>query len=125
MSKPERLQRGLDGKTFAMPLPGGQENPHRQKNGSGDYLINGHDGSLGIVKAHSPPQNQTPQIDLPFATPAQLKSRWACSGMKIRRWMRSGKLPYHVFGRHVRIAWADILRIEAAARVEIAESRPA
>lgn len=53
-----------------------------------------------------------------FATPAALQKRWECSAMKIRRWMRNGKLPYHVFGRHVRIAWDDILRVETSARVE-------
>lgn len=72
------------------------------------------------MSASTHPANQatTP----PFFTPAMLRCRWSCSAMKIRRWMRNGKLPYHVFGRHIRIAWADIQRIEAAARVDLSEA---
>ena len=39
--------------------------------------------------------------------------------MKIRRWMRSGRLPYYAFGRHIRIAVEDVVRIEAASRVDL------
>lgn len=65
------------------------------------------------------PQGTVSESAPTFATPTQLKKRWECSAMKLRRWMRSGKLPYHVFGRHIRIAWKDIERIEAASRVEV------
>ncbi len=58
----------------------------------------------------------------PFLTPAMLQQRWTCSEMKLRRWMRSGRLPYHVFGRHIRIAWEDIQRIEAEARVDLSRT---
>jgi len=53
-----------------------------------------------------------------FLTPAELRVRWKCSAMYLVRMRAENRLPISKFGkRAVRIAMADVLRIEAESAV--------
>jgi excisionase family DNA binding protein len=60
---------------------------------------------------------QTPDSLKPaaFLSPAQLATRWQCSGMTLRRWRKAGKLKALHIGRQIRFAVSEVERFEAEA----------
>ncbi len=66
------------------------------------------------MKAQTRPQDRIPDQ---FLTPRDLAARWRCSIETLKRRRRANILQAYRFGRGVRFLLADVLRIEAEARV--------
>jgi excisionase family DNA binding protein len=57
-----------------------------------------------------------PRIEHSFYSLRQLAARWQISVKSLRRYIARGELPYHRFGRQLRISVQDALAFERARR---------